>query len=135
MSITKPLVFQAVGVGGGSGTGVVQYPLMVTDSASIAITPVMDTLDNNQQLPSAFDVTAEVISFNSTLLNDTNVYSNTAATPVLASLCFIGATGSQTINVLNVYVTAHRVFDGNRTGIKLVAQKRATNADLITTTT
>lgn len=133
MSITKPLIFQAVGVANAAGGAYVQYPLTVTDSAQVTITPVTDTLEDNQTLPSAFDVTAEIISFNSTLLSDAKVYTDTTTTPSAARLCFVGATGSQNININNVYITAHRVFDGNRTGIKLMASKRATSADLITT--
>ena len=130
MAATKTLVFQNVAIATGTSATFVGYPLHVTESAEVTITPVNDTVQDGQTIVSAYDVTFSVNLFNTVILNDTtNIYSNTAASPTLAKIRFSGATGGQTLTVENVYINGARTFDGNRTAINLSGSKRATTLD------
>jgi len=128
MAVTKTLVFQNVLIASATGTGPNTYPLHVTESAEVTIEPVTDTVDDGQTLASAFDVSFTVDVYNTTLLSDPFIYADSSATPTRARIQFVGATGAQTLNVENVVINANRVFDGNRTAIRLTGSKRVTNA-------
>jgi hypothetical protein len=135
MAITKPLVFTNIGIANADGSGVTYYPLHVSESATVTITPTTDTVDNGQTLASFYDIAFEAVSFNANLYSDARVYTNTTATPTLATIILSGNTGAQTLNIGSVYVTGNRVFDGNRTGIQITASKRAVSGDLLVTLT
>lgn len=124
MSVTKPLIFTNVGIANADGTGVTFYPLNVSESATVTVTPTTDMLENGQTLPAFFDVEVQVVSFNANIYSDTRVYSNSTVTPSQARMILSGATGAQTLNIGPTYITATRVYDGNRTGIQLTATQR-----------
>ncbi len=128
MAATKALVFSSINIASSAGANPNNYPLHVTESAEVTITPVTDTVDDGQTLASAFDVSFAVNVYNTTLLADPFVYFDSAATPVLARVQFKGATGAQTLNVENVIINGSRTFDGNRTAIRLEGSKRVTNS-------
>jgi len=128
MAATKALVFSSLNIASATGTGPNNYALHVTESAEVTITPVTDTVDDGQTLASAFDVSFAVNVYNTTLLADPFVYFDSSKTPVLARIRFNGATGAQNINVENVIINGSRVFDGNRTAIRLEGSKRVTNS-------
>lgn len=128
MAATKALVFQNVLIASSTGTGANTYPLHLTESAEVTITPVTDTVDDGQTLASAFDVTFAVNVYNTTLLADPFVYFDSSKTPTTARIRFVGATGAQNLNVENVIINGSRTFDGNRTAIRLEGSKRVTNS-------
>ncbi len=134
MAITKPLVFTNIGIADANGANVTYYPLHLSESATVTLTPTNDTLDNGQTLASFYDVTVEAVSFNANLYSDARVYTNTTATPTLATVILSGTTGAQTLNIGGVYINGSRVFDGNRTGVQITASKRGVSSDIITLT-
>lgn len=134
MAITKPLVFTNIGIADANGANVTYYPLHLSESATVTLTPTNDTLDNGQTLASFYDVTVEAVSFNANLYSDARVYTNTTATPTLATIILSGTTGAQTLNIGGVYINGSRVFDGNRTGVQITASKRGVSSDIITLT-
>lgn len=127
MAVSKTLVFSNVAISNGAtGGNTNNYPLHLTESAEVTLTPVNDTVQDGQTIVSAYDVSFSVNLFNTAVLSDPFVYSNTSATPVLARITFRGATGGQTLNIENVFINGARTFDGNRTAINLSGSKRAT---------
>jgi hypothetical protein len=133
MAITKPLIFTNVGVADADGNNVAYYPLHVSESATVTVTPTFDIVDNNQSLAAFYDVSVEVVTFNTNLYNDSRVYTNATAEPTYATLILSGAPGAQTLNVTSSIISATRVYDGNRTGIQLTTTKRAVSADELVT--
>lgn len=131
MSVTKPLIFTNVGIGDANGTNITYYPLHVSESATVTVTPTFDTVENGLQLSAFYDLEVSVISFNANIFSDTRVYTNTTATPKLATLYLSGATGAQNLNIGSTYLNATRVYDGNRTGIQVTATKRAVSDDTL----
>lgn len=129
MAVTKTLVFSNVAIAPGTSASFNAFPLHVTESAEVTITPVNDTVQDGQTIVSAYDATFSVNLFNTAVLSDPMVYSNTAAAPTLAKIRFSGATGGQTLTLENVYINGSRTFDGNRTAINLSGSKRATTID------
>jgi hypothetical protein len=130
MSASKTLVFSNIAIATGTSATFVPYPLHLTESAEVTITPVNDTVQDGQTIVSAYDVTFSVNLFNTAILSDTtNVYSNAAASPTLAKIRFTGASGAQTLTVENVFINGNRTFDGNRTAINLSGSKRAVTLD------
>lgn len=128
MAITKLLSFQSVSIASSTGTGANTYTLHLTDSAEVTLEPVVDTVDDGQSLPSAFDVSFAVNILNTSVLTDPFVYKDSAEDPVKARITFNGVTGGQTLNVENVIINGTRAFDGNRLAIRLTGTKRVTNA-------
>jgi hypothetical protein len=135
MAITKPLVFTNIGIADANGSNVTYYPLHVSESATVTLTPVTDTVEDGQTLTASFDLAFEAVSFNANLYSDARVYTNTTANPTRATIILSGANGAQTLNIGGVYVTGNRVFDGNRTGIQITASKRAVSGDLLVSLT
>jgi hypothetical protein len=135
MAITKPLIFTNIGIGDANGANVTFYPLHVSESATVTVTPTNDVVDNGQTLASYYDIAFEAVSFNANLFNDARVYTNTTATPTLATVILSGAQGAQTMNIGGVFITGNRVFDGNRTGVQITASKTAVSSDLLVTLT
>jgi hypothetical protein len=133
MAITKPLIFTNVGIADSNGANPIFYPLHVSESATVTVTPTFDIIDNNQSLAAFFDVSVEVVTFNTNLYNDTRVYTNATAEPTYATLLLSGAPGAQSLNITSSIISATRVYDGNRTGIQLTATKRAVSADELVT--
>jgi hypothetical protein len=129
MAITKPLVFTNIGIADANGSNVTYYPLHVSESATVTLTPVTDTVEDGQTLTASFDLAFEAVSFNTNLYSDARVYTNTTATPTRATIILSGASGAQTLNIGGVYVTGNRVFDGNRTGIQITATKKGVDSN------
>ena len=128
MAVTKTLIFSNITIANATGGAANTYPLHLTESATVTVTPVNDTVDDGQTLASAYDVSFSVSVYNTTLLSDPNVYADASTNPTLARIIFNPATGGQKLNVENVYINANRSFEGNRTAIVLTGSKRVTNA-------
>jgi hypothetical protein len=131
MPITKPLIFTNVGVGDADGTNITYYPLHVSESATVTVTPTSDIVDAGLTLHAYYDLEVQVISFNTNLYNDTRVYTNTTAEPSYSTMFLSGATGAESLNIGQTLISATRVYDGNRTGIQLTCTKRAVSDDLL----
>jgi hypothetical protein len=129
MAVTKTLVFSNVAISAGSGSATNAYPLHLTESAEVTITPANDTVQDGQTIVSAYDVTFSVNLMNTAVLADPHVYKDASANPVLARITFRGASGAQTMNVENVIINANRTFDGNRTQVNLSGSKRSVTLD------
>lgn len=127
MAITKPLIFTNVGIGDSNGSNITYYPLHVSESAVVTVTPTSDIVDAGLTLHAFYDMSVEIISFNTNLYADNRVYTNTSAEPKYATLFLSGATGAETLNIGQTLISATRVYDGNRTGISLTCTKRATS--------
>lgn len=131
MPITKPLIFTNIGVGDADGTNVTYYPLHVSETATVTVTPTSDIVDAGLTLHAFYDLSVEVISFNTNLYNDSRVYINTTAEPTYATMVMTGAPGAETLNIEQTLISAERVYDGNRTGIRLTCTKRAVSDELL----
>jgi hypothetical protein len=131
MPITKPLIFTNVGVGDADGTNITYYPLHVSESATVTVTPTSDIVDAGLTLHAYYDLEVQVISFNTNMYNDTRVYTNTTAEPKYSTMFLSGATGAESLNIGQTLISATRVYDGNRTGIQLTCTKRAVSDDLL----
>jgi hypothetical protein len=130
MSATKTLVFRNVAISNFTGANTNYYSLHDTESAEVTVEKVNDTIDNNQMLASAYDVSFTVKAYESNVTTDPFVYKDTSATPTLARMSFIADTGGQTLNVENVIVNLSPDFSGTRLGWVLEGSKRVTNAIL-----
>jgi hypothetical protein len=135
MAITKSIVFRTIGIADADGTNVTQYPLHVTESASVAITTTSDVVDDGQTLPAYCDVEFSAISYNTNIFNDSRVYTNAASEPLFATLVLTGATGAQSVNVTDTIVSGSFLYDGNRRGIQLTCTKRGVAPDLVVVNT
>lgn len=133
MAVTKPLVFTNIGIADADGSNVVFYPLHVSESATVTVTPTTDTVDNGQSLGAFYDIAFEAVSFNTNLYSDARVYTNTTAEPTLATIVFSGVSGAQTINIGDVYINGSRVFDGNRTGTQISGTARGVAIESVLT--
>jgi hypothetical protein len=131
MAITKPLIFTNIGIGDANGTNITYYPLHVSESATVTVTPTADVVDNGQTLNAYYDLEVQAISFNTNLFSDTRVYTNTTAEPTYATMFLVGATGAQNLNIGQTIISATRVYDGNRTGVQLTCTKRAVSDDTL----
>lgn len=131
MAITKPLIFTNVGIGDANGTNITFYPLHVSESATVSVTPTADVVDAGLTLNAYYDISVECISFNTNLFSDARVYTNTSAEPKFATMFLSGATGAQTLNIGETLISATRVYDGNRTGIQITCTKRAVSDELL----
>jgi hypothetical protein len=130
MAVTKTLVFSNVQISNGAtGLATNAYPLHLTESAEVTITPVNDTVQDGQTIVSAYDVTFSVNMMNTQVLLDPFIYKDASAAPVLARITFKGASGAQTLNIENVYINGARTFDGNRTQVSLSGSKRGVTLD------
>jgi hypothetical protein len=131
MPITKPLIFTNIGIGNSDGSGIIYYPLHVSESATVTVTPTSDLVDAGLTLNAFYDISVEIISFNTNLYADNRVYTNTTAEPTYATMFLSGATGAETLNIGQTLISATRVYDGNRTGISLTCTKRAVSDELL----
>jgi len=121
MATGKTLVFSNISVNG------IAYGLHLTEGAEVTIEPVTDAVEDNQEFVSAYDISFSANLYNTAILSDTNVYTNTANTPVKATVVFTGATGGQTLTIADVYVNGSRTFDQNRGAARISGRKRTTN--------
>lgn len=125
MATGKTLVFSNISVGG------VAYGLHLTEGVEVTIEPVTDAVEDNQELVSAYDISFSANLYNTSILNDANVYTNTANTPVKTTVIFTGATGGQTLTIPTVIVNGSRTFDEVRGAARISGRKRVT--DLVAT--
>lgn len=124
MAATKTLVFTGISING------VSYSQHLNEGVEVSIEPLTDLVRDGQTLVSAYDVSFAVNVYDDGPLTDTNVYTNTSQTPVLANVVFTGATGGQTLTVSNVIVNGNKVYDQNRTAVNLFGTKRTTTLAL-----
>lgn len=120
MATGKTLVFSNISVGG------VAYGLHLTEGAEVTIEPLTDAVEDNQELVSAYDISFSANLYNTAVLSDTNVYTNTANTPTKTTVVFTGASGGQTLTVTNVIVNGQFTFDQNRGAARISGRKRTT---------
>lgn len=120
MATGKTLVFSNISVGG------VAYGLHLTEGAEVTIEPLTDAVEDNQELVSAYDISFSANLYNTSVLSDTNVYTNTANTPTKTTVVFTGAAGGQTLTVTNVIVNGQFTFDQNRGAARISGRKRTT---------
>lgn len=120
MATGKTLVFSNISVGG------VAYGLHLTEGAEVTIEPLTDAVEDNQELVSAYDISFSANLYNTAVLSDTNVYTNTANTPSKTTVVFTGASGGQTLTVTNVIVNGQFTFDQNRGAARISGRKRTT---------
>lgn len=126
MAITQTLNFTGLNVNG------VSYSLHLTESAEITVETDNDTVDDGQTLTSAYRVNFSAKLYESNVLGDSNVYSNTQATPKKVFVQFTGGTGSPNIKVESVIVNAEKVYDENRSAVRIFGSKKTTSmADLV----
>ena len=131
MPVTKPLIFTNIGVGDADGSNVTYYPLHVSETATVTVTPTSDIVDAGLTLHAFYDLSVEVISYNTNLYSDARVYTNTTAEPKYATMFLTGAAGAQSLNIDQTLISAVELYDGNRTGIQLTCTKRAVSRDLL----
>jgi len=130
MAITKSLIFQNITIANADGASQITYELPETESATITVEPVNDTVGAGRTLTSAFDISAEVRVLNTNVYSDTRVYgSNTAAEPVLGRMIFRGVAGSININAGSTLISGRRDYSGNRSGVILSFSERVTNVE------
>ena len=120
MATGKTLVFSNISVNG------IAYGLHLTEGVEVTIEPVTDAVEDNQELVSAYDISFSANLYNTAILSDTNVYTNTANTPSKATVVFTGATGGQTLTVADVIVNGSRSFDETRGAARISGRKRTT---------
>jgi hypothetical protein len=118
MAITKALIFEKVTING------VDLTPHLADSAEVTVEAVNQTVINNQTLPSAYDVSFSVQVLDTNATN--NAYTDTSSEPVLTNCVFTGVSGSATLNITNVFVTATPDFSGERVAFTLTGSKRVT---------
>jgi hypothetical protein len=119
MSASKPLIFSGIKIND------IDYSLHLEEGASITIEPVDDRVDDGQTLVSAYDVSGEILVYDSDLLSDSNVNTNTAQAPVKSNVELTGVSGSQTLTVNNVIVNGISNYENNRSAVQLTFSKRA----------
>lgn len=123
MAITKSLTFDKVVING------IDLTPHLADSAEVTVEAVTQSVQNNQTLPSAYDVSFSVDVLNDNVVTNASyaVYTNTANTPTLTYITFSGVAGGATLNVTNVIVSATKSFEGERSAYTLTGTKRVTN--------
>lgn len=121
MSATKSLIFTGIQVNG------VDYSLHLMEGAEVSIEEVTDMVDDGQTLVSAYDVSFSVDVYDDAPLTDSNINTNTAQEPVRSDVTLVGAPGSATLTITNVYVNGIRNYENNRSAIRLTGSKRTTS--------
>ena len=132
MAITKSLVFQNVALANADGTSQTTFELPITETLTITINPVTDTVGAGRTLPASYDVSCEGVRLlNTNVYNDFRVYgSNTAAEPVTARMIFRGVSGALNLNVGATIINGRRDYgDANRAGVVLSFTERVTNVE------
>ena len=125
MAITRTLTFTGINVGGNV------YSEHLQESAEITIEPVTDLVDDGQTLPSAYDVSFAVDVYDDALLSDTNVYTDSTASPLKTWIRFEGITGGADINIADIYVNGNKKFDQNRLAVTLSGTKRGVSLNVV----
>jgi hypothetical protein len=120
MAITRTLSFEKVSVNG------VDITPHLAESAEVTVEPVEQTVRNGQALVSAWDVSFSVDVLEDAVATSTNIYNNTANTPVITWIRFDGTAGAATLNITNVIVNATPNFEGERVAYTLTGSKRVT---------
>jgi hypothetical protein len=132
MAITKSLVFQNVVIANADGTSQVTYENPITETLTVSITPVTDTVGAGRTLPASYDVAVEGVRLlNTNVYNDARVYgSNTAAEAVLGRMIFRGVAGALNLNIGSTLINGRRDYgDANRAGVVLSFSERVTNVE------
>lgn len=119
MAATKTLVFTGINVGG------TDYSNHLNEGFEVTLEQLTDLVRDGQTLVSAWDVSFSVLVYDDAPLSDSNIVSNTAQTPVLTTVTFTGATGTDSIVISDVIVNASKVYDQNRMAVQLTGTKRA----------
>jgi hypothetical protein len=120
MAITRTLSFEKVSVNG------VDITPHLAESAEVTVEAVEQTVRNGLALVSAWDVSFSVDVLEDAVATSTNIYNNTANTPVITWIRFDGTAGAATLNITNVIVNATPNFEGERVAYTLTGSKRVT---------
>ena len=119
MAITRTLTFTGVHING------VDYSEHLQESAEITIEPVTDLVDDGQTLPSAYDVSFSVDVYDSNLLSEAVVYTDSTASPTKTNIVFTGISGGTNVTVADVIINGNKKYDQNRIAVTLSGTKRA----------
>ena len=119
MAITRTLTFTGIHING------VDYSEHLQESAEITIEPVTDLVDDGQTLPSAYDVSFSVDVYDSNLLSEAVVYTDSTASPTKTNIVFLGISGGTNVTVPDVIINGNKKYDQNRIAVTLSGTKRA----------
>lgn len=111
MANGKPLIwesFEVLAAGASAGTGTT-YSLISTDNITINNEPITETVEDSQDIISAFEQGFEIVCFDMDVLTDSNVQDDSAIVAE-AQVILNGATGSVDVTIDNVRIIAHRPF-------------------------
>lgn len=125
MAITRTLTFTGINVGGNV------YTEHLQENAEITIEPITDLVDDGQTLPSAYDVSFSVDVYDSNLLTDPSVYTDSTASPTKTWIRFEGITGGTDINIADIYVNGNKKYDQNRLAVTLSGTKRGASLNIV----
>ena len=125
MAITRTLTFTGINVGGNV------YTEHLQENAEITIEPITDLVDDGQTLPSAYDVSFSVDVYDSNLLVDPSVYTDSTASPTKTWIRFEGITGGTDINIADIYVNGNKKYDQNRLAVTLSGTKRGASLNIV----
>jgi len=125
MAITRTLTFTGINVGGNV------YSEHLQESAEITIEPVTDLVDDGQTLPSAYDVSFAVDVYDSNLLSDPGVYTDSTASPTKTWVRFEGISGGSDINIADIIVNGSKKYDQNRLAVTITGTKRGASLNIV----
>jgi len=126
MASSKPLIFQSVDVGGTT------YELIDADNVEISNEIEELMVDNQQSIISGITGSISVPVFDLSVQNDSAVITDSNVDPATdkTNLTLNGATGSSTVSLSNVYVTAVLKFDRPNPYVLLKATLKASSSQL-----
>ena len=128
MAITRTLTFTGITVGGNV------YTEHLQENAEITIEPITDLVDDGQTLPSAYDVSFSVDVYDSNLLSDPNVYTDSTSSPTKTFIQFNGISGGSNVNITDIYVNGTKKYDQNRLAVTLSGTKRGVSLNVVSET-
>lgn len=125
MAITRTLIFEEIVIEDAGGGSPSSYDKHLLENVEVALETATTMVDDGQTLTDYYDVTYSVETYEDSVLDDARVYGNASEEAVRGRIIFKGSTGGATLTIDNTFINGTKVFDGNRTKIRVFGSKRA----------
>lgn len=136
MATAKPLIFTGVTIEDSGGGSPATFETHLMDGREIGIETEESMIDDGQTLVDSYGANISFLIYDLAILSDTRVNTDAGTDPVRGRITFNGATGSDDLQLDNVFLNGVRDFSGNRTAARISCTKRSvSSADAITVVT
>lgn len=126
-----PTIYKGIKIEDAGGGTPLEYGLNLNEQQEINVEEVSDLVEDGQTLVSRYNVTFNIVTYDSDALDDARINVSSVESFDRAKLTFVAATGGRDLSIDHVIINGNRVYDQNRIAARLTGSKTGVDIDVV----